>query len=85
MKTTIEISNYPLSEDYEVRIVDFIKRCQAYNFTTKVTATSTQITGDYDQVMQMLQSEMKSSFEKYGKMIFVVKFLYGELDLDIQM
>lgn len=85
MKTTIEISNYPLSEDYEPKIIDFIERCQASGIKTKVNATSTHLQGDYDQVMNILQKEIKSSFEKYGKMIFVVKVLLGELDLDIRM
>ena len=85
MKTTIEISNYPLDKEYESKILDFIERCEKYGFKMKVTATCTQITGDYDEVMSLLQKEIKSSFEKYGKMIFVVKVLNGELDLDIQL
>ena len=51
MKTTIEISNYPLSEDYEPKILDFIERCQAGGVKTKVNTTSTHIQGDYDVVM----------------------------------
>lgn len=81
MKTTIEISNYPLDAEYEDKILDFIDRCRSYGFEMNVNATSTQITGDYDEVFELLKKEIKSSFEKYGKMIFVVKILKGELDL----
>lgn len=80
MKTTIEISNYPLSEEYIPKIKDFIERCNTYNdIIIKTNSTSTQISGDYDVVMNLLQTEIKSSFEKFGKQVFVVKFLKGDL------
>ena len=80
MKTTIEISNYPLSEEFVPKIQDFINRCNTYNeIKIKTNATSTQISGDYDLVMNLLQVEIKTSFEKYGKAIFVVKVLNGDL------
>lgn len=85
MKVTIEISNYPLSEDFESKIIDFIERCQKEGIRTKVNATSTHVQGEYDLVMNLIQTEIKTSFEKYGKMIFVMKVLKGELDLDFTM
>jgi|TARA_B110000879_G_scaffold35519_1_gene49020 uncharacterized protein YqgV (UPF0045/DUF77 family) len=85
MKVTIEISNYPLSEDYEPKILDFINRCQAHGMRTKVNATATHIQGDYETVMNLVQEEVKTSFEKYGQMIFVLKVLKGELDLDFSI
>lgn len=81
MKVTLEISNYPLDQEFEPKIIDFIERCKSHGFNTRVNATSTHVTGEYDDVMSMLQKEVKESFEKYGKMIFVVKILKGELDL----
>jgi uncharacterized protein YqgV (UPF0045/DUF77 family) len=82
MKTTVEISKYPLNEDYEPPILNFIERLNANeNLTIKTNATSTQITGDYDEVMGILQKEIKTSFEKYGKVIFVMKILNGALDI----
>jgi uncharacterized protein YqgV (UPF0045/DUF77 family) len=82
MKTTIEISKYPLSEDYEARVLDFIERLNKYsNITIKTNATSTHIVGLYDEVMPILQKEMKFSFEKYGKAIFVIKVLMGDLGI----
>ena len=82
MKTTIEISKYPLNEDYEPPILDFINRLNANeNLIIKTNATSTQISGDYDEVMGILQKEIKTSFEKYGKAIFVMKVLNGDLGI----
>ena len=80
MKTTVEISNYPLNADYEPPILDFINRLnENQNLTIKTNATSTHIVGDYDEVMNVLQKEIKASFEKYGKAIFVMKVLNGGL------
>lgn len=82
MKTTIEISNYPLNADYIPSIQDFIDRINTHaNITVKVNATSTHIVGEIDEVMPILQQEIKTSFEKYGKMIFVMKVLNGALDI----
>lgn len=82
MKVTLEISNYPLDAEFEDKILDFIDRCKKHGFQLKVNATSTHVVGDFDSVMDMLKQEVKASFEMYGKMIFVVKILNGELDLD---
>ena len=84
MKTTIEISNYPLADNYLPKITDFIDRCIDSGIRVKVNATSTHLQGDYDQVMEILQREIKTSFERYGQMIFVVKVLNGELDLNYE-
>lgn len=82
MKTTVEISNYPLNADYEPPILDFIGRVKANkNVLVKTNAISTHIVGDYDIVMTILQKEIKDSFEKYGKAIFVMKVLNGGLDI----
>ena len=82
MKTTIEISNYPLNEDYIPPIQDFIDRLNLNkNIIVKTNTTSTHIVGEYDEVMDILQKEIKSSFEKYGKMIFVMKILNGALNI----
>jgi len=82
MKTTVEISKYPLNADYEPPILDFINRLNTIQkITVKTNATSTHITGDYDEVMSILQKEIKVSFEKYGKAIFVMKVLNGDLGI----
>ena len=80
MKVTVELSKYPLNENYEPPILDFINRLnQHQNIIVKTNATSTHVVGNYDEVMPILQNEIKQSFEKYGKVIFVMKVLHGEL------
>lgn len=80
MKVTVELSKYPLNENYEPPILDFINRLnQHQNIIVKTNETSTHVVGNYDEVMPILQNEIKQSFEKYGKVIFVMKVLHGEL------
>lgn len=80
MKTTVEISNYPLNADYEPPILDFINRLkEVAGLKIQVNATSTHIGGEYNLVMETLQQEIRTSFERYGKMIFVMKVLNGDL------
>jgi hypothetical protein len=81
MKLSVEISNYPLNEQYIPPIKDFIGRLTANPaVTTSCNTMSTQVFGDYDVVMALLNREMKDSFERFGKMIFVVKFINADLD-----
>lgn len=82
MKTTVEISNYPLTEQFEDQIIDFITRMKEHSdIEIKVNTTSTHLVGEFDTVLSTLNKEIKTSFEKYGKMIFVIKVLNGGLAL----
>lgn len=80
MKLTVDISKYPLANDYIPPIKGFIEQLNQYpNVKVITNALSTQVSGDYDQVMQLLQQSIKWSFERYGKVVFVCKFLHGDL------
>lgn len=82
MKVSVEISKYPLSEsDYVAAIKDFIDRVNTYSEITVTTnCMSTQIFGDYQYVMNMLNKELERSFSKYGTSVFVCKFIPGDLN-----
>lgn len=76
MQLAVEISLYPLQQDYIPPIKDFIDRVNTYDKVRVTTnAMSTQIVGDYDQVMQIMHKEMKQTHEQQDKAIFVCKFL----------
>lgn len=82
MKLTAEISMYPLNENYIDPIKWFISRVDCYSNIERVTnAMATQICGDYGDVMSMLAIEMQAAHEKWGKAVFVCKFIGGELNL----
>lgn len=82
MKLTAEISCYPLQDNYLDPILWFIDRLDSYqNIERKTNAMATQVCGEYSDVMTMLATEMQAAHEKWGKAVFVCKFIGGELDL----
>ena len=81
MELSVEISKYPLADDYIPAIRDFIQRLQAREGLSVVGNTmSTQVFGDYDIVMDALKDEIHRSYEQFGKAIFVCKFIGVNLD-----
>ncbi|WP_133406417.1 hypothetical protein [Parashewanella tropica] len=82
MKLTAEISMYPFNENYLEPIQWFIERLRNYpNITRTTNAMATQVCGDYQEVMSMLATEMEAAHSKWGKAVFVCKFIGSELDL----
>ncbi|RUO37139.1 hypothetical protein CWE15_11275 [Aliidiomarina taiwanensis] len=80
MQLTVEISNYPLTANYIPAIQGFLDELGKQGDLNIITNTlSTQVFGEYDTVMAALQACMKFSFETYGMMVFVCKFLPGDL------
>ena len=76
MKIGVEISLYPLTEDYIPPIRGFIERLNADGrFKVVTNDMSTQVFGAYDEVMETLTRELKPTFERDGKSIFVMKVL----------
>ena len=76
MDIGVEISLYPLTEDYIPPIRGFIDRLNADGrFKVVTNDMSTQVFGAYDEVMETLTRELKPTFERDGKSIFVMKVL----------
>lgn len=83
MKLSVEISMYPLKNEYIPAIQDFIDRLNRHPDLQVITNTmSTQVFGDYDLLMDTLKGEMRASYEKFGRAIFVCKFIDGDLSPD---
>jgi uncharacterized protein YqgV (UPF0045/DUF77 family) len=80
MDIGVEISLYPLHQEYIPPIQDFIDRLNADRRLRVVTnSMSTQVFGDYDAVMQALTRELRPTFADNDKAVFVMKIL-GPLD-----
>ena len=80
MKASVDISLYPLADEYIPAIKEFIERVQEYpEIAVLRNDLSTQLYGDFNQIMALLTVEIKLSWEKYGKGIFVIKFLRDDL------
>jgi uncharacterized protein YqgV (UPF0045/DUF77 family) len=83
MKLTAELSLYPFTEQYISVIRAFIEKVAEYEDIEVVTnAMSTQICGDYEKVFALIQTELKTSFERFGKQVLVCKLIPGELILN---
>ena len=79
MKVSVEISMYPLTEQYAEHVDAFIYGLQQQgDFELQTNHMSTQVFGDYDQVMGALQKQMKIAFQK-GQASFAIKILSTDL------
>jgi uncharacterized protein YqgV (UPF0045/DUF77 family) len=79
MIATIEISMYSLTDAYEQNVIDFIQRIKLNkNIRVEVNGLSTQLFGEYDELMEVLKQEMKTVFDN-GKAVFVLKLAGSEL------
>jgi uncharacterized protein YqgV (UPF0045/DUF77 family) len=80
MKASVDISLYPLADEYIPAIKEFIDAVQQYPEIAVIrNDLSTQLYGDYEQIMDLLKIEVRLSWEKYGKSIFVIKLLRDDL------
>ena len=78
MKLTVEISLYPMREEYVPPIRDFIELINGYAGLRVTTyPTCTVIVGEFDAVMAALAEAMKESYRRFGMGVFVTKFLSG--------
>lgn len=76
MQVAADISLYPLREDLIPPILDVIERIRSHEGLDVVSnPMSTQIRGEYDDVMAVLGKELKSTFEAEPKAVFVIKIL----------
>jgi len=79
MIATIEISMYPLTDQYKQKIIDFVLRLKGNkNIRVEVIGLSTQLVGEYNLLMEVLTKEMRTDFEN-GKAMFVLKIAGTEM------
>lgn len=78
MYLSVQISYYPLKDDYKPSIKEVIQRLKHSGLEVHANRMSTQVFGDYDQVMQVLSETMKWSFQTHGKAVFTANFLEGD-------
>jgi uncharacterized protein YqgV (UPF0045/DUF77 family) len=80
MDIGVEISLYPLKEDFVPVIHEFLERLSRTGQVRVVTnSMSTQLFGPYEEIMQLLHAELRTTFESLsevaGKAVFVMKVL----------
>ena len=81
MRVAVDISLYPLDKNFIPPIKDVIRRLNSHDALEVVTnAMSTQIRGDYNDVMVALHKEIGTTFEALPKAVFAIKILNNPLD-----
>ena len=75
MKISVELTCTPLQNEYEQPIKDFIKKIRDSGLTVLENPLSTQVYGDYDEVMNLLNKEIKNSLELLDAGIFLMKIV----------
>jgi uncharacterized protein YqgV (UPF0045/DUF77 family) len=76
MQVAVDISLYPLADDFLPPIQDVIERLNKYkSIEVQTNPMSTQIRGEYDHVMAALSEAMKKTFEDTPKAVFAMRIL----------
>ena len=74
MKVAVDISLYPLDADFVPPIKDVIDRLNKHDrLEVWTNAMSTQVVGEFDDVMDALRQEIGTTFENIPKGVFVMK------------
>lgn len=78
MHVAVELSLYPLADEFIPPILGFIDRLRARPGLAVVTnSMSTQVSGELDAVFDALRAEIGRSFSDSRRAVFVIKVLGG--------
>lgn len=78
MKISVELTLMPLQQDFETPIIDFIKRLRNSKFKVLENPMSTQIYGDYDELMPYLTNEIKASLAQQENAVLNLKIVTSD-------
>lgn len=78
MKISVELTLTPLQDDFEPAIINFIKNLRNSGLTVLENPLSTQVFGEYDAVMNLLQKEMKVALEAVERGLLYIKIVKSD-------
>jgi len=79
MRTSIEISLYPLKKDFIPPIDNFIESLKKHrNIEFRTNNMSTSLFGELDDLMNILKIEVETTFKKEVDAVFNLKILNGD-------
>lgn len=78
MKISVELTLSPLQDDFEPAIKSFIQKIRDSGLIMKENPLSTQVFGDYDEVMALLNSEIKNAFEAIDRGLIYIKIVKSD-------
>jgi len=83
MKVTLEITMYPLTDGYKEAVKAFLRRLNKIeNIEVVTNGVSTQVFGEYDDVMKAYTDALKPSFESGTPIAAVSKIINSHLPPD---
>ncbi len=83
MKISVELSLYPLDDEFLPIIQDIVARLMGDKRVEAIVNTmSTQLFGEFESVMAVVNETVEYSFKTYGKQVFVAKFLNSDVKPD---
>ncbi|MFT5985650.1 MAG: hypothetical protein ACI825_001144 [Planctomycetota bacterium] len=78
MNISVELTLTPLHDNFEPPIINFIKNLRDSGLKVLENPLSTQVYGDYDAVMNVLQVEMKTALESVDKGLLYIKIVKSD-------
>ncbi len=78
MDISVELTLTPLHDNFEPPIVDFIKKLRDSGLKILENPLSTQIFGNYDEVMRLLTDEIKEAFENTEHVLLYMKIVKSD-------
>ncbi|MBL7473925.1 thiamine-binding protein [Robertkochia sediminum] len=78
MEISVELTLTPIQDDFEPAIIQLIKNLRGSGLTVLENPLSTQVYGAYDEVMAVLQTEIKTAFEMIDKGLLYMKIVKSD-------
>lgn len=78
MKISVELTLTPLQDEFEAPIISFIQKLRASGLTILENPLSTQVYGEYDEVMQLLTTEIKEAFQLIERGLLYMKIVKSD-------
>ena len=78
MKISAELTLAPLKNNYVPTIKSFIKKLRKLKVIINETPLSTQIYGEYDEVMNMIIPMIRKTFEDEDAVMLHIKMIKGD-------
>lgn len=78
MKISVELTLTPLQDDFEPAIINFIKRLRDSGLVVLENPLSTQVYGEYTQVMQVLTQEMEMALNAVDRGLLYMKIVKSD-------
>lgn len=78
MQISVELTLTPIQDDYEPVIINLIKKLRESGLTVMENPLSTQVYGSYDQVMQVLNQQIREAFEMMDRGLLYMKIVKSD-------